>query len=268
MSRLISAVGLLVGLTATSAQAADYPEMMRGSYPASWDMSDEGDPLGFEFGVRYFYSAGFNEMTIAGAYHNFQDTNHAVEVHGRIDDYSTGTFLKGFAGFSGVGGGSHNTPLTAGAVAIDSGRLAYALVDFGYLGFGTETFTFGPFVGYQFVNGASSTAAPVESVNTEYHMLRLGVAAQADLGDQFDISAELAVNPYTNLSGSLSSGAAIQSNLVGVSAEAMVGYHLTDNFIVRAGGRAWYLTDSIWASGTSSYSSLRAGGILELTYSY
>lgn len=268
MSRLISAVGLLVGFATISALAADYPETMRGSYPASWDMSDEGDPLGFEFGVRYFYSAGFNEMTIAGAYHNFQDTNHALELHGRIDDYSTGTFLKAYAGYSGVGGGSHNTPLTAGTVTIDSGSLAYALVDFGYLGFGTEAFTFGPFIGYQYVNGASSTAAPVESVRAQYHMLRLGIAAHADLGDQFDISAELAVNPYTDLSGSLSSGAVIQSNLVGVSGEAMVGYRITDGFIVRAGGRAWYLTDSIWAGGSSSYSSLRVGGILELTYDF
>ena len=268
MSRLISVVGLFVGLAATSALAADYPDMMRGSYPASWDMSDEGDPLGFEFGVRYFYSAGFNEMTIAGAYHNIQDTKHAVEVHGRIDDFSTGTFLKGYAGYSGVGGGSHNTPLTGGTVAIDSGTLAYALVDFGYLGFGTEAFTFGPFVGYQFVNAGSSTAAPAESVNAEYHMVRLGVAARAELGDQLDLSAELAINPYADLSGGLSTGAVIQSTLVGVSGEAMVGYHATDNITVRAGGRAWYLTDSFGAGGGSSYSSLRVGGLFEVTYDF
>lgn len=271
MSRFIpvfAAIGAIAFVM--PAHAADYGDVpeMRSGYETEWDMSDAGDPLDFEFGMRYFYSLGATQITSAGNNYNTNDTSHILELHGRIDDHSTGTYLKGHAGFSAFSSGNHNTPNTGGDVAIDSNSLAYATVDFGYLGYGNDGFRFGPFIGYQYTNGSSETVVPAETIAAEYHMFRLGIAAHADLGDQFDISAEVAVIPYANLSGTITGGTVLDASLLGITGEAMLGYHATDNITIRGGGRIWYLTDTFGAAGNTSHATLRGGALLELTYGF
>jgi hypothetical protein len=271
MFRLVPAVGVAIGALLSSAPvfAADYGDALRGSLPANWgDMSDEGDPLDFEFGVRYFYSMGYRSMDNGGNLYELNDTSHALEVYGRIDDNSTGTYLKGHLGYSAIFEGTDSTPLTGGAVAIDSGHLAYANADFGYLGFGEGNLNWGPFIGYQYGNTSSSVTAANETVNIELHMLRLGVAARGEMADNVDVAAEVAVLPYGLQSGSAANGDQFDATLFGVSGELMFGFHPTDSMVVSVGGRATYLTDDFGAAGTDHYTDLRVGGLLGVGYSF
>lgn len=268
MFRLIPAIGLMFALTAPAALAADYPDALRGGFPADWDMSDEGDPLGFEVGIRYYYSMGSVDMNLAGGSYSINDASHAFEIHTRIDDYSTGTYLKTYAGYAGLVYGDQSTPATAGVVNISNGYNGYLLADFGSLGFGDGSFTYGPFAGYQYVTTSSSTGVPSETINIDYHMIRLGLAARAELGETVDLSAEVALIPYTFVTGSVSTGATIDTALMGLTAELMLGFHPTDDITIRAGGRGWYLTNTFGGGGTSSFTSLRGGGLVELTHAF
>ena len=111
------------------------------------------------------------------------------------------------------------------------------------------------------------------------HMLRLGVNASADMG-LFDISAEVAAVPYAKIDGTLGAGSGassggfvsydnsstagphgltgaynihdIQSSATtidgwgyGGAAEAMIGFHPTENWVFRFGGRATYVQGTV-----------------------
>lgn len=301
MSRFVLAVAVLGALSLTSnAQAADYGDLgdLRIGYGTKFESDDGLDPIGFEMGLRYFYSLGEHSMSIGGTTSSSSDTSHIFELHGRIDDYSTGTYLKALAGYSAVVNGTYSTP-ASGAGTMNGGRISYAGADFGYLGFGTESFSFGGFVGYQYWNDSpdmgranytNASGSFSEPHDLTYNMLRLGLAARAEISDKIDINVEAAFIPYAHLNGTYGSFAVanqgssvgIAGNLWGASAEAMVGFHATDNLTIRAGGRAWYLTgpadltyDTYIAPNTQSFiaattdfSLLRAGALLELTYKY
>lgn len=169
-----------------------------------------------------------------------------------------------------------------GGTTMDTGRIGYAGADFGYFLFGDphDGVGAGAFVGYQYWNeapdmGRANFIVPEAGVitgtnipaggnsrphNLDIHALRLGLATRATFGDRFDINAEIAAIPYARLDGELggagtadfgvgtafseyqSSATAVSGNLYGAAAELMVGFHVTDNLTVRAGGRGWYLT--------------------------
>lgn len=262
-----SALALVAGPACAADYFPEFPEEIRGGYNADWDMTDYGDPLDFEFGVRYFYSIGARDMTSGGNSYEIEDTSHTLELHGRIDDNSTGTYLKGYLGFAGMMDGTTESPLTGGAVTTDSSRLLYVLGDFGYLGFGADSFGFGPFAGYQFVQENAEVQGVGEAVNTDIHMLRLGLAARTEISDVIDLQAEVALVPYAYQSGSAAGGVNLDSQLFGITGEAMAGFHVTDNLTIRGGGRVWYLTDSLDASARD-YSNLRYGALLEATYAF
>jgi len=109
--------------------------------------------------------------------------------------------------------------------------------------------------------------------NVELNMLRLGMSGEAKLG-MFDFTGEVAAVPYAKMTGVLGTVAAapeywdyapgtpnntkssdgqyniasIQSSPTnldgwgyGAMAEALVGFHPTNNMTLRLGGRAWYL---------------------------
>jgi hypothetical protein len=272
MFRFVPASALLALVAvAYPAAAADYgtlPDDFRAAYPADWDLSDNGDPLDFEFGVRYFYSLGATEVINGGNRYTSAATAHSLELHGRIDDNSTSTYFKAYAGYSGIMYGDHNTPSTAGDATIDSGHIGYAVADFGYLGLGSGSFGFGPFVGYQYQSEVSATAVPDQSISAAYNMLRLGLAARAEIGSKADLNAEVALIPYAGSEGSVSGGPAMNGALAGITGELMLGFHPTDSFTIRGGARALYLTDSYKTTGNTAQSLLRAGGLLELTYAF
>lgn len=302
MSRIVLATAI-VGVFALTpvAHAADYGELgdLRIGYGSTFE-SDEGlDPIGFEMGLRYFYSRGEHTMSVGGGNYSSSDTSHIFELHGRIDDYSTGTYVKGLAGYSAVIDGTYSTPVV-GLQTMNGGKIAYAGADFGYIGFGSDSFSFGGFAGYQYWNDSpdmgrqnfTNAAGSFSEVNDlTYNMLRLGLAARAEISDKIDFNIEAAFIPYAHLSGTygafggiLNQGSAgtASGNLWGASAEAMVGFHATDNLTIRAGGRAWYLTGPAnmsfdtfnagvtqsFIASTTNFSTLRAGALVELTYKY
>lgn len=264
--------GVIAGfaLLPVQAFAADYwPEYgadMRGSYNSDWDMSDIGDPLDFEVGIRYFYSVNEHDMTLDGNDYDIDNQSHALELHGRIDDHSSGAYLKGYAGFTGLIYGTMDTPLTGGSVDIDSGQLGYLLVDYGFLSFGTGDFGFGPFVGYQYLHDSVTSDAPDDTVTTDVHMLRLGLAAKAEISDVIDFQAEVAFVPYGYQQGSTGNDDDPEASLMGITGEAMAGFHATDELTIRAGGRVWYLTDSF--DDDPAHQNLRYGALVELTYTF
>ena len=311
MFRYINSVGFITCLLAVPALGADIlgsdnlPDL-RGSYPTEWDMSDNGDPLDFEFGLRYFYSVGSSKMTINGGDYASSDKSHILELHGRIDDNSTATYLKAWGGYSVYIDGTYSTPTTGGDVTMAGGRVAYAGADFGYTPFGNGDFQLGGFIGYQYYadspdmgrqNYTTSTGGTESQANNiEIHELRLGATMNADLGDKVDLNLEAAVVPYAGLTGTYGafysppaggyqqgSAGTLGGYLYGASAEAMLGFHATDNLTIRFGGRVNYLTgnaatidyttrcicdpavEAAQSANISGIEFLRYGALLEIT---
>ncbi len=274
MSRLIVNISVLAFFLATPAISAELLNSddfgdLRGAYPSDWDLNDNGDPLDFEFGARYFYSIGSSKMTINGGDYLSNDKSQILELYGRIDDNSTATYLKAWGGYSAVIDGSYSTPVTGGDVNMAGGQIAYVGADFGYVPFGNGDFQMGGFVGYQYYNDSpdmgrasyvtSAGGADSEVNNIEINELRLGAAINADLGDKIDLNIEAAVIPYAAISGTYGafslpnfvdgattyeqgSAGTLSGSLYGASAEAMLGLHATDNLTIRVGGRVNYLT--------------------------
>lgn len=238
MSRLVHALAaasatLVAATPALSADYTDFPEDMRPAFGNEWE-SNEGDPLGFEFGVRYWYSKGSDRLTINSgtlAEESFEsdDTSHIVEGHLRIDDYSTRTYVKALAGYAVVINGDYSTPDEPAGTLVD-GRIGYAGADFGYTPFGDPqngagfgflggyqywnespnvgrgnftTATSQGDIGYDSVTGETFVPMDSEPNNIDIHALRLGVQGRAELGGMFDINAELAAIPYAWVNGSL-----------------------------------------------------------------
>ena len=254
------------------AQSADYPDQnwpddMRGSY--NWTDAAPDSVLGFEVGLRYFYSVGQHRMTLSsGDSYSEDDKSHILEAHVRIDDHSTDTYFKARAGYSLVVDTEYATPATGGAtVSATGGHIAYAGADLGYLPFGVPEARFGAVVGYNFMNEAPfmgrrsyalATGGDSDVNDVNIHALKLGLAARSELGP-FTIDAEAAAIPYAWLTGTYGSfsvanfsdgttnyqqgsAGAIDGSLYGASGEVMLGYKATENLSINFGGRASYLT--------------------------
>ncbi len=275
MSRFVPVLAVFSAMAvAVPAHAADqlegFRDNFRKSYKPDWDLSNEGDPLDFEFGIRYWYSMGSHQMTAGGGDYSADDTSHIIELHGRIDDNSTSTYLKGQAGLAAMIDGTYNTPATGGADEdMDGGTVGYAGADFGYMPFGNETVQAGGFVGYQY-NNASPDMGRVSFTTSggggdskwnelNIQQLRLGVAGRTEVSSMIDLNVQAAAIPYARLdgrygafsTGTFTSGGTtyqqgspgeIEGNLYGASAEVMLGFHPTTNLALRVGGRASYLT--------------------------
>lgn len=206
--------------------AADFPEM-RSALPIDWS-SDAGDPLGFEFGLRYWYSRGGQNVQFGSGTAAAQDTTHILEGHLRIDDYSTNTFFRALAGYSLAISGDYWNDLGSGSTT--GGQVGYVGGDFGGYWFGDPNngLGVGGFVGYQYQNESPdtgrvnyTTAASASDItwsttstywtvpyaskpnNININMLRLGLSAKANLGAMADISLDVAGIPYANISGTL-----------------------------------------------------------------
>ncbi|AEQ50918.1 hypothetical protein [Pelagibacterium halotolerans] len=273
MSRVLTglAAGLLAAAAGGQAIAADWgvqPDpVFKPAYPV--DMMPYEDSLDFEAGIRYFYGMGGQRTNIVGNQYSVDDASHFIELHGRIDDHSTDTFLTANLGYAAVIDGNFETPWSGGSVSTDSGEIAYAGADFGYTPFKNEGMGLGAFVGYQYLNespdmgrasfltaggGGDSTANQLE-----VHALRLGVAGRAEFNDAFDVTVNAAAIPYASLTGTYGAfngldvidpgapyvrgnAATISGHLYGGALDAMVGFKPTENLAIRAGARGYYLT--------------------------
>ncbi|WP_338607263.1 hypothetical protein V6617_12360 [Pelagibacterium nitratireducens] len=271
MSRLLTglAMGLLVAAASGQATAADWgvqPDpVFKPAYPV--DMMPQEDSLDFEAGIRYFYGMGGQSFNLGGTNYSANDTSHALEVHGRIDDHSTSTYVKGHIGYGAItdgefapNGGDYNT-----------GRVGYINADFGYLPLDTGSVKAGVFGGYMYADESPEGSGPI------VHGLRLGVAGQAEFNNIFDISAEAAIIPYASVTGSFRNGGTpvttlsnVNGSLYGAAGEVMAGFHVTENFIIRGGARATYLNGYVTSDqpGEQYVESFRWGPVVELTASF
>ncbi len=237
MSRLAPSIAILIAASAgLPAFAADPGEQwdggmdFRSSYqsyePKDWNaIGEDDDGLHFETGLRYWYSMGSQNFGLDGLESGTEDTAHNGELHLRIEDDATSTYLKGIAGYSAAITGEYTTQLgDPGEIA--DGHIAYAGADFGWNAFSDKNGSgVGGFIGYQYWNDSprserdnyavvSSAGDITANPNTGYwsfgvdgvernidmHMLRLGVSGKAKMG-MFDISAEAAAIPYTSING-------------------------------------------------------------------
>jgi hypothetical protein len=313
MSRVI--LGLAVAATTSTlvggAFAADQfsDPFFRPAYPTSYQ--DGYEPLGFEVGLRYWYALGGQNLDVDGARHEVEDQSHLIEAHLRIDDYSTDTYLKANAGLAVAIDGTYNTPLSGGDESTQSGTIVFAGADFGYTPFGTDDLRFGGLVGYQYINDSVYMGrAPYRTANgggasepnsLEAHALRLGVTARAEF-DMFDFTVDAAVIPYAHLRGTYGaynestftsggttyeqgSAASVIGSLYGGAINAMVGFRATDNIVIRAGARGYYLTGPVdvtyntrevgspgneqaWIRDSERFELFRWGPVVELTATF
>jgi len=293
MRSLQGAFAGLALLSAAPVLAADYPDI-RPAYPHGWQNPDSD--LRFEFGTRYWLSwgeqdAGFtavsNGTTLGNVGVSTRDQTHIGELHGKIEDLSTQTYLSGKAGIGLSTSGTYAiTPSASGPIGRNS-AIGYAGADFGWLPAGDmrDGAAFGGFIGYQYwkdapdigtgqvgatFNGAGTpTSYTAAKDDFDIHALRLGVKGQADF-DMFDLQGEVAAIPYAHVSGTLGGSSPAGFNFpgygnfqerapttlsgrgYGVMAEGLVGFHPTKNLTLRVGGRAWYVEGQLDAKFTSN----------------
>ena len=293
-SALLSAT--LLGLAAP-ALAADYPEL-RPSYPNHWE-NTEDNPLRFEVGLRYWYAVGQQESQLGGNTYNTTDYSHIPEVHLRIQDDYTSSFLKANAGYAALVSGKH-TAGTNSPSDFSGGHIGYIGADYGYTPFGNDSVKVGGLIGYQYLlDSPDRNRLDVQHINgLNVHMLRLGLTGRANIGEFADIEAEAVAIPYAYAAGATAEIPFADTTVQGVnvnrrsteatgamygaSGQVMVGFHPTENLTVRVGGRAWYLTGPAsarqkqWDAATpnaylysdtplNAFSLLRYGALVELT---
>lgn len=237
------AVGLATLMVAAPALAADMGDPfgsddgLRSGYSDQWDNSDQGSPLSFQAGVRYWYSWGAQSFTINPYYDalGVSDQTHSAEAFFRLDDHSTGWFLKGLAGGSFLTSGSLSGLQTGSA---GGGNVDYAGGDIGFswVNAGKGGPTFGPLLGYMYWNDSPdasnndaannfTTATSASDItwdhttgqtffpgnstadHVETNMLRLGVSGTAQLSSYIDVSGEAVLVPYARINGVLGNAA-------------------------------------------------------------
>lgn len=266
--------------------------------PKDWsEWGDETDPLTFEFGLRYWYSWGAHQMTVIGDSYTRDDTSHIAEAHLRIDDDSSGVYLKGVAGYSAIINSNYSTPSTT-AGPVQGGRVLYAGADIGYAPLGEGGTMFGGFAGYQYWNdspdmGRVNFIGGSRPNDINFHMIRLGLSGRLDLGGIADISAEVAAIPYAPVWGTYgafdgsaapgdqSSAGNLSGWLYGAAGEVMARFRPHENWTIGVGGRAWYLTGepevtfttndggtTNWITRTTEFSNFRYGLLGEVTYRF
>lgn len=274
--RTIACTATILSLcVAVPAIAADYPDL-RPAYTEAWQASEDNS-LRFEAGIRYWYSLGEQKHAIGTFSQTMETKTSSGEVFARVEDLATQTYAEAFGGYGITHGGSYSTNGGAG-IDLPAARLGYAGIDYGWLPWGTETGGLGFVTGYQYTNDSPDTGrasfrvSPTvvdngggvysiggggdsEINNFEVHSLKLGFAGKADFGG-FDLQGEAAAIPYSWVTGTYgafeipgqttafrqASATAINGHGYGATGKLMVGFHPTENFTIRLGGRASYLT--------------------------
>jgi hypothetical protein len=213
----------------------EWPELdgdFRGGFgenePKDWSgLGETDDPMKFEVGLRYWYSMGSQSFGLEGGTMSTSDTAHTGELHLRLDDNMSRSYLKAWGGYSAAISGEYDTLSSSGDIS--DGEVGYAGADFGWYAFGDGNGTgIGGLVGYNYWNdsprterdnyttiqssediaynedtGVWSVGADGVERHIDINMLRLGLTGKAKLGEFFDISAEVAAIPYATLAGTL-----------------------------------------------------------------
>jgi outer membrane protease len=189
----------------------------------------------FELGTRYWYSTGKlakdlyddprssqilnSRLTYSGL------TSGSLEGFGRADT-TFGSFIRGFAGFSGLNRGGLNdedfppalSPYSNTLSQQQGGKLTYGSIDFGQIIVKNERVRASVFVGYGYLNESVSAfgcnqiagnpfvCAPAIAPgvlaiteNSSWQFARLGVLAEFKVLDRLKLSAEVAWLPYEQI---------------------------------------------------------------------
>ncbi|WP_421760531.1 hypothetical protein [Devosia sp.] len=236
--RLATSLAIVLAALGTPVLAADWAEDtddsggFRGSYsdePKDWSgLGDPSDGVHLETGIRYWYSMGKQNFQSFGADFENNDKASLVELHLRIDDDASRTYITSKIGYSAAINGTY-TDADHTDATISDGKIGYVGADFGWNAFGDgQGSGVGVFAGYQYWNDSPrtsrsnfTTAKSAEDVsydpstgevflpfdsadnNLDLHMLRMGVSGRAELGGMFDITAEAAAIPYASIHGIL-----------------------------------------------------------------
>ncbi|WP_026381666.1 omptin family outer membrane protease [Afifella pfennigii] len=240
-------------------------------------------------GMRYWYSTGETAKDLF-AYGGggpvsrltYDGLNaHSVELFGQVTHNRL--FAKGLAGAGWVLKGSlrdedfppYINPYSSTDSDQEDGNLYYASVDAGGYVWQQQNFRFGAFAGYSFfrqnvhafgcVQEATSTiCAPalpastkVISQENDWHGVRLGVTAEAELGGRWLFSGEAAFLPYAWLDGADSHHLRIcttpgcfngdieeDGSGWGYQLEAGIAYRVSESFRIGLGGRYWHMQTS------------------------
>ena len=294
MIRSLPFVALLLGTVWVPAQAADYFNGFKPGY--AWDDTSFEDQIDIEIGLRYWYSMGAHNMSVMGGTYTQSDTSHILEGMLRIDDHGSDFYAKAIVGYSAVINSTYTTP-AGGPFTSQSGKVGYIGGDIGAMPMTDENdkMQFGGFAGYMYWNdspdmGRVNYAGGSLPNDVYYNMVRLGVAAKADLGP-VDLWAEVAAVPYAGVAGTYgalspplfpgeiqTSAGTISGWLYGAQGELMARFHPTERWTIGLGGRAWYLTGQAdvrftsslgsWVTKTTNYSTFRYGLLGEVSYRF
>jgi opacity protein-like surface antigen len=196
---------------------------------------------------------------------------NSVELFGRVDT-PWNIFLSGFVGVGDTLSGDQNDedfdethPHRAynNTYSTNTGSINYAVVDLGYDVLRSANFKVGPFVGYTvfnqyiFKSGCQQIANPIGNCATPapssqllgledmtWQALRVGLSGQVSLTDRLKLTSDVAYLPYVTYSWRDDH---LERNLewdmygrgIGVQAQSVLSYDLTDQLSIGVGGRYW-----------------------------
>ncbi|MCF1505196.1 omptin family outer membrane protease [Afifella sp. H1R] len=248
-------------------------------------------------GTRYWYATGKTEKTLYDSTGDIRlsrltyddlDT-HAGEVFGDITN--DGIFAKGNAGLGWSLRGSLQDEDFPPALPDysstksdqDDGHVYYVTIDGGKYLVERPNMRLGVFAGYNWLRqqvhaygcqqeaafeiclpGDVPDGAKVISQENDWHSARIGLKADALIGDRILVSAEGAILPYVYFDGAdthhlrpdLAGSVPETGTGWGYQLEGMVNYRLTDSFTIGLGGRYWHME----TDGNSHFENVAAGG--------
>jgi hypothetical protein len=244
----------------------------------------------FELGTRYWYSTGTLAKDLFDDPRSSQNLNSRLtyagltggtfEGFGRANT-SFGSFIRGYAGLSGLGRGALNDEDFPPAISTYSntssrqqgGRLAYGTIDIGQIVVKHDRVSASLFAGYGYLNEsvnafgcnqiagnqgicvpAIGSGVPGITEQSSWQFARLGILAEFKVFDCLKLSAEVAWLPYEQLSAQDTHWLRLGRSLfdisgpipesgggTGVQIEAIMSYQVSDKVTFGLGGRYWYL---------------------------
>lgn len=269
---------------------ASWPELPPESRPSSF---------AFEFGARYWYSWGImsfaftNDDPLFGRPTSTLDWHglgaHTGELFGRMDHKPTGIFVKGVAAAGAIVNGdiedldylAHQVKFSDTTSNINSGNLAYGMLDIGWAYSPVQDIRIGFFGGYHFwresatafgaicnpvatipnfCGGAGNVEVGFDTAVLRYqptwHIVRLGFEGKAAITERWSVSGEIAAVPYALLQNKDShllrqdpADLGPAPNVItdsryayGIEAELFLNYAITPNIEIGGGARYWGLT--------------------------
>jgi opacity protein-like surface antigen len=237
----------------------------------------------FEAGPRYMYSWGRAQWDLGNTFAHPGNMlvsrltwsglmTNSAELYGRVDT-PWNVFVSGFVGHGDTASGGQNDEDFNAQVpyrntsSTNDGSIGYGVIDVGYDVLRDVDYKVGPFAGYTyfsqdiFKSGCQQIASPLVNCvqpipdsqligleDMTWQGLRVGLSGQTRLTDRLKLTADAAYLPYVTFNWLDDH---VQRNLqfqqwgqgIGVQAQAVLSYDLTDRLNLGIGARYW----AMWA---------------------